>query len=897
MEYGNNGTRPNGGAGNPPKKKKKKFSLLRLIGKFFLFLFTLLVIGVLTAYIFFNIFMTYVNTTLIPSLDTQIEALTMNEASTIYYQNNNGEWRALDTLFASEGNRKIIEYSDLPQHLIDALVAIEDHRFWTHHGVDWEGTLSAFVKTFTTGSTRGGSTITQQMLRNTTRDNDVTVKRKVREIFRALEYEKTTSKEDILTMYLNYVYFGDGCDGIQTAAENYFGKDVRDLTLAESAAIIAITNNPSLYDPFRDAKFKQSDGSIKTPRDFNKARQELILDRMADPEIGYITKEEAEAAKAEFLMFTDTEEYKALHANDPDQSVIGDTTSPTTWFVDAVIDEAIELLATELDTTTEAAERMLFRGGYHIYTTLDMDIQNIVDSVYKDQANFDYPSAKGTPLDSAITITDPYTGDVVAMAGGVGEKTQSRTLNLATSPRPCGSSIKPVSVYAPAIDSDVVSPISIIDDYPIRLNDSGDNGYPKNSNNKYRGYTDVAYGVQWSLNTLAVRTLEMLGTANSFYFMEENLGFNLDVNDNAIAPLAMGGLTYGVTTEEMAAAFGAFANEGIYTKPRTITQILANDNETVVVDNSSQSNVAMKKTTAYLMNKLLRSVVTGGTGGSANFNGMTIAGKTGTTNNNFDRYFVGYTPYYSAAVWVGYSQSNEKINAGSKNPAALVWKQVMEQIHANLENKSFFEKPEGITSVSVCADCGLRPNDLCSADVRGSRVISMEIQASAVPKETCTCHMEVKVCTDPETGEVHLAGDFCPEETCSTRVMLQGRPFLEIPYGSPVTNPDGSVSTGKPIVSTDSEYHLTYLQTQGYCAIHDEFFVSPEEPMPGDPGYEWPGFDWPEWIWPGIGNEDPSQPTNPTDPSVPGTPDVPGGVIPGPTEPSEPSLPQEPLLP
>ena len=710
--------------------------------------------------------------------------------------------------------------------------------------------------------------------------------------FIELEFEKSHSKEEILTLYLNMVYFGDGCDGIQTAAENYFGKDVSELTLAESACIIGITNNPSLYDPFRDAKFVQSDGSIKTPRDFNKRRQEVILNRMAELEI--ITEAECKAAKAEKLLFTDTEEYKALHANDPEKNVIGDTTSPYSWFVDTVIDDAINLIAEANGCEKSVAETLLFRAGYHIYTTLDMDIQNIVDNVYEDPSNFDYPSAKGTPLDSAITITDPYTGDVVAMSGGVGVKEGSRSLNLATSRRPCGSAIKPVSVYAPAIDADVLSPISIIDDYPIQLNEAGTGGYPKNSNNKYRGSTTVSYAVQWSLNTVAARSLQMLGIGASFDFMEQNLGFDLDSRDLGIGPLSMGGLTYGVTTEEMAAAFGAFANEGIYTKPRTITQILANDNKTVVADNPSSSNVAMKKTTAYLMNKLLRSVITGGTGGSASFEGMTIAGKTGTTNNNFDRYFVGYTPYYSAAVWVGYSQSNEKINAGSKNPAALVWKQVMEQIHSGLENKAFPEKPEGISSVTVCADCGLLTSSLCELDYRGSRKVSMEIQSSAKPTDTCTCHIEVRVCTNPETGEVHLAGDYCPEETCSTRVMLQGRQFMEIPHDVPITREDGTVETGVPILSEDAEAHLSYFQTLGTCPIHDETYVDPNlEPLPGDPGYEFP-----DWLLPWQEPEQPGDSVLPGDPAAPQEPDSGGSwwddLFGGWQEPSEPSSPPSP---
>lgn len=887
MEHTNSGARtPTGGAGKPRKKKKRSVGrrILGFFGKLLLVLFTLLCIGLLTFVLFFNIFMTYINTSIIPTVGVEVEALTMDEASTIWYMDDNtGEWRVLDTLFDTGSNRKIVEYDEIPQHLIDALVAIEDKRFWEHSGVDWEGTAAAFVKTFTTGSTRGGSTITQQMLRNVTGDNDVSVKRKIREIFRALEFEKNNSKEDILTLYLNYVYFGSGCDGIQTAAEKYFGKDVSELSLAESASIIAITNNPSLYDPLRNAEFVQEDGSVKTPRDFNKKRQETILDQMLQQ--GYISQAEHDAAVAEKLLFTDTEEYKALHADDPDQAVIGDTTSPYSWFTDAVVEDAIELIAEANGCSRDVAEQLLFHAGYNIYTTLDMDIQRIVDSVYEDTSNFDYPSAKGTPLDSAITIVDPYTGDVVAMAGGVGEKEYSRTLNLATARRAPGSAIKPVAVYAPAIDGDIITPASVIDDYPARLNDAGTGGYPKNSNRKYSGARTVAYGVQWSLNTVAYRVLDMLGTTNSFYFMEDNLGFDLNEKDNALAPLSMGGLTYGVTTEEMAAAFGAFANQGVYTKPRTISEIRLNDNATVLVDNASESRVAMKETTAYLMNKLLTSVVSGGTGGSASFSGMSIAGKTGTTSNNYDRYFVGYTPYYSAAVWVGYSESNEKIVASS-NPAAKVWKLIMEQIHENLENKSFFERPSGITTVTVCAESGLLPGELCGSTV------TAEIQESAKPTETCDCHVEVRICTDPETGESHLANDYCPDETCTTKVMLKGRTYLLM--GETTTNADGTVTGGTPVLGTDNEKHLTYWQLQGTCAVHDENYVD-AEPVPGDPDYVWPeDGELPGWLKPSEGGDGDTTGGDGDEEPVPGDP---GYVWPTDPEPQEPSVPTEPTPP
>ena len=924
------GQAPDPGAASAAAKKNRRKTPVyvvigRIIGGIFLTLFTLCIIGVLTAGIFFKIFMTYVDTTLIPSLG-QItnEELTLSLASTIYDVNgkpirtiyDNGEQNK------NGGNRELIEYEDLPRHLVDALVAIEDKRFWEHHGVDWHGTLGAIKSTLTGGATRGGSTLTQQVLRNIYDDREVTVQRKLREIFRALEFEKdpNVTKEYIITEYLNRVFFGQSYYGIQTAAKGYFGKDVSELSLAESAAIIGITNNPSLYDPFRDAKFKQKDGSYKTCREFNKSRQELILDEMCKQ--GIIDEATRDAAKAEKLLFTDTDEYKAAHGlvQDPaDGGETGqdsvDTADIYSWFEDAAIDEAIRLIEEERGVSHETASRLLYNAGYHIYTTLDPDVQAIVDEVYQDPANFDYPSAKGTPMDSAITIVDPYTGDVKAMAGGVGAKTVNRGLNLATVRRCCGSSIKPVSVYAPALEYDVITPGSIIDDYPLRLNDAKTGGFPKNATVGYKGYMTVNTGVQHSYNTVAARTVEALGYSRSFEFMEQRLGFDLDARDLALSPLAMGGLTYGVTTVEMAAAYSAFTNEGTYTYPRTVTEIRANDNVEVVVSNDSHSITAMKKTTAYLMNKMLRNVVANGTGRSARFDGMTIAGKTGTTNDNYDRYFVGYTPYYTAAVWVGYKDKPEKIIADG-SPANIIWKLVMEKLHEGLEDKSFFEKPEGITTVNVCADCGKIPVALCAADYRGSRVINVEIQASAAPTEKCTCHVEVQVCTNPETGEVRLAGEYCPEDTVHTQIMLAGREFLGLP-GYEETLEDGTVISTKPIASSDMEAHLTYFRTLGSCTFHDENF-DPEADLPpeegeGDPeNPTQPGDgNWPTEPFDPTGPTLPNTGTNePTDPGTvepPNNPEIPpdddpniGGGDPGenlPEEPNEPALPEEPQLP
>ena len=896
MDNARNNSRGQAPGAGSPKNKKKKRSVGRIIGKIFLTLFTLCVIGVLTFYLFFQIFMQYVNTTVVPDVGVTVEELTMSEASIIYVQDNaTGEWVEYETLYSRDGNRRIIEYSDLPDHLVQALVDIEDHRFWEHNGVDWYSTASAMIQTLTGGNTRGGSTITQQLLRNITDDKDVTVQRKVREIFRALEFEKSHTKEEIITLYFNRISFGFQFDGIATAAEGYFGKDVSELSLAESASLVAIINNPSLYDPFYDhTYYVERDGEhvYRTTRELNKERQELILDRML--ELGHITQEECDAAKAETLLFTDSEEYKALHGEEDAAAESGGSDSVyTTWFTDAVIEDAIELIQEARGCDASTANSLLYSGGYHIYTTLDPDIQEIVDSVYRDPSNFDNPSASGQPLGSAITVIDPYTGDVVAMAGGVGEKEGSRTQNLARTRQPCGSAIKPVSVYAPAIDSNVITPANVFDDYPVRINDYGTGGFPTNSPNRYDGMTTVYRGLQQSKNTITVRTLELLGTENSFYFMENNLGFDLDAADNAISPLAMGGLTYGVTTEEMAAAFAAFANGGIYTEPRTIIEIRENDNETVMVDNSSNSKVAMKETTAYLINQILRSVVTSGTGTGANFSGMTIAGKTGTTNNMFERYFVGYTPYYSAAVWTGYVERDETIPGG--NPAIGIWRKVMEQVHANLENKTFPERPDGISSVTVCADCGLPPCGLCS---QAGRTVNLEVQSDAVPTGECTCHVEVKVCTDPTTGETHLATEFCPEETCETRIMIQGREFLEYP-NTVVTNEDGT-TIGTPILAGDSERHLSYWEKYvGTCAVHDEDTVvlpPDEELVPGDPGYEWP--DW--WPWGDDEDQETDTPSEPDEPDSGDSGEDSGGTDENsgePVEPVEPTIPDEPTEP
>ena len=823
--------RRNSGQHQSTKRKKRK----RGFGIGFI-LFTILLIGVLTCGMIAGIFMQYVKTTLSPSLNVDTNDYTMDESSIIYYQDkDSGEWIELQTLHDKE-NRIMKKYADFPEELWQAAVAIEDQRFFQHNGVDWRRTIGATVNMFTHASnTYGGSTITQQLLKNLTGDNEGTVKRKVTEIFRALEFEKKDSKETILEMYLNAIYLGKGCYGVQTAAQYYFGKDVEELDLAECACLIAITNNPSMYGPFSTITVKTKNGD-KTPRELNKQRQELILDKMADEKTGlcFITQEEADAAKAEELHFVErtTTADKALAESVND----GQTASGyQSWFVDQVRTDVTNDLAEALGISTSEAEWKILHGGCKIYTTIDPEIQAIAEDVYEN----DYvqlPSASGQTRHSGITIVDVTNGNVVAMVGDMGEKTGDMVWNSATDVHQCGSSIKPVSTYAAALENGAITMADSFDNYPVQLLNGSP--WPKNSPPGYSGMVSLQYGVAQSLNTVAVRTILKLGLDKSYQFMTENMGITTltEEDRSATGALALGGLSRGVTTEEMAAAFASFANGGIYHSPRLYTRVTDADGK-VILENETETHVAMKESTAYFVNQLLQGAVKSGTGASANFGNMAIAGKTGTTSANYDRYFAGYTPYYAAAVWTGY-KNNERISY-SGNPALTLWRKVMSQVHEGLEDKSF-PKAGGLTSVTVCMDSGLLATDACRADARG-RVQTVEVVPGTEPTESCGMHVFVNYCTEGQC----LAGANCPESSVESRVLLDyDREVFLKPDGTPFDIPVG-----------DSAYILKNNQPEEGCPVHQHAWPGepddpdlPEDPddPPGDGGE---GGDWFSNLW------------------------------------------------
>ena len=627
-------------------------------------LLTIFLIVLTTGMIFTCIFAVYVKTCLTSDLDITMEDFTLNLSSKLYYQDSAGEYQELTTLYNKE-NRVWVEASEIPQNLKDAAVAIEDRRFYTHKGVDWYRTVGAFGNMFLSmRSDFGGSTITQQLIKNVTQEDDITVQRKLLEIFRAMELEKNYDKDEILHWYLNVIYLGSGCYGVEAASQTYFGKSVTELSLAECASLIGITNNPSRFSPYAD-------------REANKERQETILWTMYEE--GFISHDEYVEAKNEELKFIRS-------ANDTSYDEV------YSYYIEVVINDVLQDLMAKKDISLEAAKQLLYSGGYQVFTCLDMDIQNKVDTIYE---NFDNLPKSWRPssqqFQSAIVIMDHQTGEIVALSGGTGEKEANFVLNRVDSKRPPGSSFKPVSVYGPAFDMGLITPSTLIDDDPdIKL--SGTTWYPKNSGGGNRGITTIKQGIISSLNTVAAQTLDKLTLQTSYKYLTERMGFDLEPGDMDYAALALGQLSYGTTVRDMAQAYTAFANQGTMTYGRTYSLVLDADGN-VVLDNQPVTVNVFKPNTAATVTSCLQSAVSYGTGSGAYLNFMPVAGKTGTTSNDWDRYFVGYTPYYVAAVWTGYDINEPMKFTG--NPACQIWKSIMGPIHEDLPYVSFPTASDG----------------------------------------------------------------------------------------------------------------------------------------------------------------------------------------------------------
>lgn len=907
------------------RKRRRRPIWLTIIIRFFQVIGTLLLVGVVTGCFMVCFAAVYVKTAVMPKAHLDLSDYTLDENSVIYYEDKNtGQLVELQTLSGTE-SRELVEYKDIPEDLINAFVAIEDKRFWNHQGVDWRRTASGLLRMFTGGNIQGGSTITQQLIKNVTDYNDVTVTRKIWEIFTALDLENNYSKEDIITLYMNEIWMGNGCRGVQAASKFYFGKNVWELDLAECASLAGITNNPSLYAPYgtvdvvryqcqnpecklysltKDevceycgAEDSYDNGTVWTNREFNKARQESILREMAKEDQArpkpYITEAERDAAIAETLVFGRD---KQAVSDETGAAQGTKTTSKYSWYVEQVISEAIEKVKETTDLSEEMCRRRVFSGGLSIVCAYDPEVQAAVDTVFNNRENLDQVSSRtGQRLISAISVVDNSTGMVVAM-GSTEEKTADRGWNtpVATKRQP-GSSIKPLSVYSPAIEMGLITPATVIDDSPQELNGKP---WPVNVTPTYGGLTTVLHGVTQSLNTVAVRVLEQVTPQASYDFMVNHYGITSMVpyyensngqvsSDIDRSPLAMGGLTRGVSTFEMAAAFATFPRGGQFTKATTVLEIKDSSGR-VVVNGKPEPTWPIKATTAYYINSMLSNAVSSGTGTGARISGQTVAGKTGTTNDTFDYWFCGYTSYYTGAVWTGYPNS-EVINRNYYNPSVSMWQKVMAILHEGKENAAF-EVPGTLNSYDICRDCGKRALPECTQDVRGSRVQTFRLFAEDAPKDYCQCHVPVKVCIDSPVnnangepvGRYHLAGEFCPEESVQTVYMVN---FQREQVGSThVGDSDALVGW------------YEYLGEEGrYCDVHTSEPLPSDEPVPSDDPFVQPTDD--PYVQP---TDDPWGwlfPSTPT-PEISDPVETPPFYDPYPTdEPSQEPYPDEPYIP
>ncbi len=542
------------------------------------------------------------------------------EYTTFVYDKDSNQ---IETLHGNE-NRVFVKYDSIPTSVIDAVVAIEDERFFEHKGVDVKRTLGAAYTYITNdgNSDFGGSTITQQLVKNITDDKETSVNRKIREWYRASVVESEFTKKEILEDYINTIYMGEGAYGFEVASQKYFSKPLKDVNLAESAILAAAIQSPESTNPY------SSEESRKKLLD----RQKVVLKKMCS--LGMITPLECtEASQMEI-------EFKKS----------GESSTVQSYFVDAVIEQVIEDLRQQESLTYDEAKKKVYTSGYRIYTTMDQNVQNAINDAYNNSKLF-YTEKNGDFMQSAMVVMEQSTGNIVGLIGGASQKQENLGLNRATqSYRQPGSCMKPIGAYGPAFELGKLNPDSYIEDAPIKIRDWS----PQNYYHYFNGFVTVRRAVALSMNTPAVRANTMVETGFAFQFAK-NAGLkSLKDSDRDIAPLALGGLTDGVTPLEMANAYATIANKGIYNTPKLYTRVTDKDGKEVLFKKYDKTRV-MKEETANMLITCLQDVVTYGTGaGSINMGNMPVAGKTGNSNDDKDQWFCGFTPYYTITCWNGY---------------------------------------------------------------------------------------------------------------------------------------------------------------------------------------------------------------------------------------------------
>ncbi len=671
-------------------------------------------------------------------------------------------------------NRVVVVHSEIPDNMRNAFIAIEDKNFYNHGGVDIKRFAKAAISYIIHfgDASFGGSTITQQLVKNITGNQDSTIKRKVQEAWQAMQLERDLSKDQILDNYMNRITTGSGCYGVQAAAKKFFNKDVKDLSLAECSSIAGVTKSPGYYDPTLGENNKKR----------NKERQEIILKAMLDQ--GKITHNEYNEAIAEELKIYKNENAESVSSN-----------NVQSFFVDYVLTQVQKDLMEKYNISSDAANIKIYNSGLKIYTTQDTKIQKVMNEEFTNIENFPVNKKISNPdmqAQAAMLVLDPASGQIRGMYGAYGSKKGNFTLNRATSMnRQPGSSFKPIAVYGPAIDLGLITPATVVDDVPIYLDPQNPTKpYPKNSESSFRGLSTIRTGIKSSINVVAAKVfMDYLGAEKSIAYLKKS---NIDRSKEGYVSMALGGLNVGVNPLIMASAYVPFVHEGVYLEPISYTKV-TDESGNVILDKTQaqKKNIVYKETTAFLMTNMMRDVVTNGTAATGglgtvkNSAGKVIptAGKTGTTNDNYDKWFVGFSPYYVGATWYGYNNP-KTLKSSEYNQSLKLWNKVMNRIHSDSQVKDF-EQPSGIVKKSICIYSGKLPGEHCSHDPRGNAIRTEYFAKGTEPKDTCDVHILAKVDTTSKDiyGRPLLANQYCPASVVQERVFIQ-RPVPYLPKDS-----------------------------------------------------------------------------------------------------------------
>lgn len=723
-----------GGADRGAKKNKRIGR--KVLGKIGKCLLTVALIGVISVSIIGTVLVVYI----VGTFDAdgklpQLGRFSMDNRSVIYVKDDDGQYVEYQNLLG--GNTVWTDLDKIPVNLQNAVIAIEDERFREHEGVDWNRTVSAMVnlvlnRVFNIGTTEyGGSSITQQLIKVTTQNNEHSIQRKINEILLAIELEKSEyTKDQVLEGYLNNLPLTGDLVGVGIGSRYYFGKEVSELTLAECAVMASITNNPSIYDPYLHPENVRQ-------------RQKIVLAKMY--ELEFITKDEYLQALNQELVFKSSAAFQSVQD----------------YYVDQVVEDVIADLMEEYGYSYNYAENMVFYGGLNIYSAEDPTLQKAVEAIYADESNFPASRVNDEEDPQAAFFAVDYTGRVVATIGGRGEKTANRVLNRSTqSVRSPGSSIKPITAYGPAIALDLVHYSSVMRDAPILLSDG--TKWPHNYEMKTTPDNgDVLLGValQKSLNTVSARLVQELTPRRSYDFATQTFRLSTLVENKAIggsiytdvdlSPLALGALTEGVTVRDMASAYAVFGSGGNYNAPYTYYSVTTGDvgDETVVLEGGQKTYEGiLDAPSSYVMVKLMQRVTTLGTAADIgkSWSGWEVFGKTGTSESKRDVYFTGGTAYYAAASWFGYD-NNQVMISTQTGYAKSLWNKAMKALHKNLQIKEFVA-PEGVETWQYCTVTGMRATDGCKNTDEG-------VYKTTNMPDYCTTHKGTPLNPDGSVNE------------------------------------------------------------------------------------------------------------------------------------------------